>query len=197
MVEARIPRTANCPLIMIKCHILRIRIGAALDAGRPLSGRLESHLAHCPECTAWCRTQRELAGRLRQTVPRVEAPPFLQERILRAIGNSRPQPEASSWMWRAGAVAAAVVAVLAIPMPQRGHQKGLADTATGTKFLSSDVLPASTSSDSSGGNRWLQSAVAMDQPLRREFNLLKVDGLNTLRALKAGFVPGIILPDND
>jgi hypothetical protein len=127
----------------------------------------------------------------------VEAPPFLQERILRAIGNSRPQPEASSWMWRAGAVAAAVVAVLAIPMPQRGHQKGLADTATGTKFLSSDVLPASTSSDSSGGNRWLQSAVAMDQPLRREFNLLKVDGLNTLRALKAGFVPGIILPEND
>ena len=93
--------------------------------------------------------------------------------------------------------AAAVVAVLAIPMPQRGHQKGLADTAPGTKFLSSDVLPASTSSDSSGGNRWLQSAVAMDQPLRREFNLLKEDGLNTLRALKAGFVPRIILPDND
>jgi len=127
----------------------------------------------------------------------VKAPPFLQERILRAIGNSLPQPEASSWMWRAGAVAAAVVAVLAIPMPQRGHQKGLADTAPGTKFLSSDVLPASTSSDSSGGNRWLQSAVAMDQPFRREFNLLKEDGLNTLRALKAGFVPRIILPDND
>ncbi len=37
----------------------------------------------------------------------------------------------------------------------------------------------------------------MDQPLRREFNLLKEDGLNTLRALKAGFVHGIILPDND
>ena len=125
---------------------------------------------------------------------RVKAPPFLQERILRAIGNSLPQPEASSWMWRAGAVAAAVVAVPAIPMPQRGHQKGLADTAPGTKFLSSDVLPAS---DSSGGNRWLQSAVAMDQPFRREFNLLKEDGLNTLRALKAGFVPRIILPDND
>ena len=197
MVEARIPRTAKCPTIMIKCHFLRFRIGAALDAGRSLSARWEFHLERCPECTAWCRTQRELAGRLRQTVPRAEAPPFLQERILRAIGNSRPQPEASSWMGRAGAVAAAaaaVVAVLAMPMPQRGHQKGLADTAPGTKFLSSDVLLASASS---GGNRWLQSAAAIDQPLRREFKLLKEDGLNTLRALKAGFVPRIILPDND
>jgi hypothetical protein len=102
-------------------------------------------------------------------------------------------------MGRAGAVAAAaaaaaVVAVLAMPMPQRGHQKGLADTSPGTKFLSSDVLLASASS---GGNRWLQSAAAIDQPLRREFKLLKEDGLNTLRALKAGFVPRIILPDND
>lgn len=197
MVEARIPRTANFPPIMIKCHFLRFRIGAALDAGRPLSGRLESHLDHCPECAAWCRTQRDLAGRLRQAVPMAEAPPFLQERVLRDIGNSRPQPEISSWMWRAGAVAAAVVAVLAIPMPQRGHQNGLADTGAETNLLSSDVLLASASPYSSGGNRWLQSAVAIDQPLRREFTLLKEDGLNTLRALKAGFVPSIMLPEND
>lgn len=183
---------------MIKCRLFRFQIGAALDAGRPLSGCLESHLEHCPQCVAWCRTQRDLARRLRQTVPMAEAPPFLQERILRAIGNSRPQPEVSSWMWRAGAVAAAaVLAVLAIPMPQRGHQNGLADAGAETNLLSSDVLLTSASPYSSGGNRWLQSAVAIDQPLRREFTLLKEDGLNTLRALKAGFVPSIVLPEND
>ena len=183
---------------MIKCHFLRFRIGAALDAGRPLSGRLESHLEHCPECTAWCHTQRDLARRLRQTVPMAEAPPFLHERILRAVGNSRPQPEVSSWMWWAGTVAAAaVVAVLAIPMPQGGRQNGLADTGPEKNLLSSDVLLASTSPYFSGGNRWLQSAVAIDQPLRREFTLLKEDGLNTLRALKAGFVPSIVLSGKD
>lgn len=183
---------------MIKCRLLRFRIGAALDAGRPLSGRLESHLDHCPECAAWCRTQRDLAGRLRQRVPMAEAPPFLQERIVRAIGNSRPQPEISAWMWWAGAVAAAaLIAVMMIPVPQRGHQKGLAETGPETNLLSSEMLLASTSPDSSGGNRWLQSAVAIDQPLRREFTLLKEDGLNTLRALKAGFVPSIMLPEND
>lgn len=179
----------------MKCQLIQFQAGAALDQNHPLPAKLEHHIAHCDECAAWIRGQRELAAQLRQPSPLPEPPPFLQSRILRAIETKAPEA-APGWFRHAGlpAVSAALAAVL-ILLVRPGDPF---DGWTHREPTQNKALPAGPPPAADGGrNPLVRAAITLDEPLRREFALLKQDGLNSLRALQSGFIPNYDLPENN
>lgn len=182
----------------MKCKVLRYRMGAALDENQPLSQRLEHHLTQCAECAAWCRKQRILSDHLRQVLPAGEAPPFLQRRIMRAIETSAPA-EPVFRIWRLAIPTAAVAAVAGLVMGFRRHvePEGLAHLVPPNPPSLSATESPSPALAISTKNSWFHAAAALDRPLRREYTLLKMDGLNTLRALQAGFIPNNLFAKKD
>lgn len=75
------------------CWLHRISVGQALDAGRPVSGRLGRHLAECPGCQAFHAAHTRMVSRLGAEARMTEEPPaFLHGKIMARIRRAEREP---------------------------------------------------------------------------------------------------------
>lgn len=176
----------------MKCLPAKLRISLALDDGRPLDPGTERHLAQCPDCAARWNARRELVSELRRApgpAPLVDPPPYLRARIMRAI--QAESPASRGWVpawpeyWRGAA--AAVVVVLAIGAALLMTGKPDAAPVTGNP-VAAVTAPVKTTN-----NPLILAAAKLDQPLRREWDLIHSDALAVVNSLRADFLPGELL----
>ena len=167
------------------CWLNRLFRGHRLDDGRPLSPALQRHLATCATCReAWAVEQQVALDLARGAAAvRREPSPFLHGRVMETVrreATDRPAPSRVSvprlaWL-TAGAAAAVATAVLLrttlepsapAPMPAVAWQAALPNA---TKLA-----------------RW---GTMLDQPLRREGELVLQDARNVMTGLASNLLPG-------
>lgn len=201
------------------CQVYRMWINRALDDGRPLSARVERHLAGCEECRRWherqslvvqhLRTGRWMTGAIGTATSTVvgadqateAVPPFLRSRILNEIkANSRRKAPVSfaRWAWVGAAVAAVALVIIAGPSSPKPVALVVApnEPASAGAPNSATALIEATSRFSDGG-RLLQVATNLDQPLQEEMHLVLEDARAALRSLQSEFVPSTLLAKRD
>ena len=106
--------------------ILDAQLDAYLDGELEAADarELESHLAHCPECTRFLDARLALRSAIKARIPKLLAPQTLQEHVRKRIGSRRRAPR---FVWRSLALAASV-AVVAFGGWQLGFQRGVGET---------------------------------------------------------------------
>ena len=199
----------------MKCRLCKFWMDRALDDGRPLSARIERHVANCEECRRYHEAQQSVVRRLqagRRMAGAIEtadstlaaaagateiAPPFLRARILSEIrSDSRREAPVSvtRWAWVGAAAAAVALAVIVDWSPTEEGSPLIASNERASASVSkstANFLEATTRF--ADGGRLLQVATNLDQPLQREMNLVLGDARAALRSLQAEFVPATLL----
>lgn len=185
----------------MNCLLHRFWIDRALDDGRPLSARIERHLAGCPDCrrhhAQQTRLLRQLAGGGEGI--RAEPSPFLRTRILGAVkAAARPaNPSMPRWAWAAGCAGLLALAAIIFSSGSAPESGPVAQTEAFVPVTPpADTGLLETPARWTDGGRWLQVTTNLDQPLQRELNLVLEDARKALRALSADFLPGELLAQN-
>ncbi len=188
----------------MKCRWFQFLINRVLDDGRPLSPRIERHLAQCAVCRESHQRQRRVAAHLSADRPLAtagDAAPFLRARILNQLKRepqSAPAMTLGRWAWAGVAGVALVVALFAMPrrsIEPMGPSANNVPVASRSPLVSVAFLE-STARFTSGGN-WLQAATNLDQPLQKEMALVIGDARAVLRSLTAELVPAQLLVNRD
>ena len=74
------------------CIIHRWKIDRALDEGKELDERTQSHAEHCEGCHHHHQLQKNLVSLLERPTQTPETPAFLRSRIMNAIGEVETDP---------------------------------------------------------------------------------------------------------
>ncbi|MBI1176163.1 hypothetical protein GC207_01850 [bacterium] len=184
----------------MKCRWYQFLISRSLDDDRPLSPRLEQHLANCEPCREFWVRQRDVIRGLHETkstASEIEPSPFLRTRILQQTKSEESAPAIGGnvrWMW-GGIAATAVVALVAL-MPFLETSRSNVGIAPSQNDTVSVALLEKTSRFTSGGNL-LQAATNIDQPLHQELNLVISDAQNAIRSLREELLPSHLLAKGD
>ena len=185
-------KTPNRPRLF--CRLIRAwssLTGAAHTSES--SGRIGRHIASCAECGAFFHASDELENALRRDARRVRQAPSgdLEQRIARAVRLSSEAPRRSSrWIPAlsiAGAVAAAVVAILAVRRPAPTNPEvasvSRAEVAQLVDDLGSVPSRVWTSIEPSA------TKLTTENPLRQEIDSVYSDARSALNFLALNFLP--------
>jgi len=130
---------------------------------------LEGHVAHCPACGREKDELLALRETARERLPRVDPPPGLEERLLRAVRESAalPRRPARRWLREVALMAAAAsVAVAATSTLRRPADPGGEIVDAHLRSLQAGHLTDVTSSDQHTVKPWFQGKTDFGVPVR-------------------------------
>lgn len=96
----------------MKSWLIKFRISAAIDSGKPLPEGLRKAIAQSGELSQFEERTRALDRRLLETRPQPEPLPFLHQAIMRSVAESSGMGPSRPQRWRLGWLAAPALAAL-------------------------------------------------------------------------------------
>lgn len=133
---------------------------------------------------------QHIAERLAAEPRRIEAPPFMQTRVMAAIDRAGKDPaDAFPFRWIAlrGALALGMT-TLALTLLLRFLARPDHETAAGTSFPPEPELVEKTA-DFLDGQKLLDFGETIDRPLQRELNYVMSDARTAVQVLASHFLP--------
>ena len=183
--------TAN---IRFVCRVVRFQIALSGHAGKT-----SRHVAHCPDCQTYFQANDALMSALRRDASQEtqSAPDDLAAKIARAVRQSAPRPQRSSYTaaWSTLAGAAAVIALSIIVVRQNSPIHPVSPkNQTTAEIHPADVAKLVANVDSLR-IRLLDSVeptaekIATQNPLTQELNSVQADARSALSFLALNFLP--------
>lgn len=184
----------------ISCWLHRWRIGASLDAGKPLPSPTLSHVKCCPSCAAHLHAQRSLATALASAAsPRAEYSPGFVGRVMREVGQPRPSSKTSTaklwspaWAFASFAIAGILTFAVFRKAPE-GEMMEQAQTPGALQARQALIVRGVAAAQL---NQLATVPQRIENPLRKELTFVVQDTRDAVKALKTTFVPSGFLASN-
>jgi len=175
---------------MIRCFLYRRRLSACVDSDLELAPTLGRHVELCGSCRSFYNQELFIARNLARNArkERGTPSPFLQARVMAAIGHSDPQSRLQSWFaplaWSGGLAAGFLLLLRTVHGPFAPHPVVTSADLNGViKELTAlkRSLP-----DQQKLQQWTGT---VDQPLDQEMRSLIHDARSAAQMLVQNFLP--------